>query len=108
MTFERMSPVANVGEIGTQPYNAERNYHASVTYLGDGNWVMFRSVAEPKTTARATGVEQLTSVKDWNFGKKVRKKHQGGDSPFLLFHNTVFPSVLIPLRQLYFLRAFLY
>jgi hypothetical protein len=66
MTFELdEAPVANVGEIGTQPYNAERNYHASVTYLGDGNWVMFRSVAEPKTTARATGVEQLTSVKDW-------------------------------------------
>ena len=60
------SPVAVVGDINTESYNVDRNYHASVTYLGNGKWVMFRSVAEPKTTARAAGVEKLsTPVEDW-------------------------------------------
>lgn len=62
------NPVAVVGEIGTASYNADRNYHASVTYRGNGQWVMFRSVAEPKRTARATGVEDVpnTSVSHWS------------------------------------------
>lgn len=62
------NPVAVVGETGTAAYNADRNYHASVTYRGNGQWVMFRSVAEPKRTARATGIEELpnTDVKDWS------------------------------------------
>lgn len=69
LTFELdEAPVLGVGEIGTQSYNADRNYHPSVTYMGDGQWVMFRTVAEPKRTARATGVEDVptTSVADWS------------------------------------------
>ncbi|MDP8245428.1 MAG: hypothetical protein P9L94_15190 [Candidatus Hinthialibacter antarcticus] len=62
------NPVAVVGELGTASYNADRNYHATVTYMGNGEWVMFRSVAEPKRTARATGVEDLpnTNVAEWS------------------------------------------
>jgi hypothetical protein len=61
------NPVLGIGEIGTESYNADRNYHASATYQGNGNWVLFRTVAEPKTTARATGVETLpsTAVNHW-------------------------------------------
>ncbi len=62
------NPVAVIGDIGTASYNQGRNYHASVTYMGNGEWVMFRSVAEPKRTARATGTEELpnTSVNHWS------------------------------------------
>lgn len=61
------NPVSVIGDIGTQTYNVDRNYHPSATYLGSGKWVMFRSVAEPKATARAVGVEKLdTSVRDWS------------------------------------------
>lgn len=61
------NPVADIGEIGTQSYNPDRNYHPSTTYLGNGKWVMFRSVADPKATARATGVEQglVTDIPAW-------------------------------------------
>lgn len=60
------NPVAAIGDLGTQSYNVDRNYHPSATYMGDGNWVMFRSVAEPKATARATGVEEIeTPVRYW-------------------------------------------
>ncbi len=60
------NPVANVGERETQPYNQNRNFHPSVTYLGNGNWIMFRSVADPKAIARATGVEPLeTNTSHW-------------------------------------------
>lgn len=65
MTFELDEDiVATVGDTETASYNQNRNYHASVTYLGNGQWVMFRTVAEPKTTARATGME-ATAVQDW-------------------------------------------
>lgn len=69
LTFELdENPVATVGETGTQSYNVDRNYHASVTYMGNGEWVMFRTVAEPKRTAIATGVEDVpgTSVHAWS------------------------------------------
>lgn len=59
-------PVATIGEIGTQTYNQDRNFHPSATYLGDGQWIMFRSVAEPKATARATGEEEIqTPINHW-------------------------------------------
>ena len=61
------NPVPVIGEAGTQSYNQDRNYHPSATYRGNGNWVMFRTVADPKATARATGVEQIdTPVCDWS------------------------------------------
>jgi hypothetical protein len=53
------NPVAGIGEVGTQTFNQDRNYHGSATYLGDGNWIMFRTVAEPKATAIATGKEEI-------------------------------------------------
>ncbi|RJP30990.1 MAG: hypothetical protein C4527_08620 [Candidatus Omnitrophota bacterium] len=60
------NPVANVGAYQTQTYNQNRNFHPSVTYLGNGNWVMFRSVADPKATARAVGVEEIrTPISQW-------------------------------------------
>ncbi len=65
LTFELdEDPVANVGDYQTQPYNQNRNFHASVTYLGNGEWVMFRSTADPKTTSRATGIEEISSPID--------------------------------------------
>ncbi len=60
------NPVLDIGELGTQSYNVDRNYHPSATYMGDGNWVMFRTVAEPKGTAIATGIEQIdTGLNAW-------------------------------------------
>ncbi len=60
-------PVAEIGEIGNQSYNVDRNYHPSVTYMGNGNWIMFRTVAEPKGTAISIGTEQIdTSVSLWD------------------------------------------
>jgi hypothetical protein len=50
-------PINVVGEIGTQDWNQDRNYNPQAIYRGDGRWVMFRTVAEPKLTAYATGVE---------------------------------------------------
>lgn len=61
------NPVFGVGEIGTQTYNVDRNYHPSVTYMGQGRWIMYRTVAEPKATARAEGTEPLeTPVSAWS------------------------------------------
>jgi len=58
--------VLDIGEVGTQAYNKDRNYHPSATYMGNGQWVMFRSVAEPKATAIAMGVEDIgTPVGAW-------------------------------------------
>lgn len=61
------NPVAVIGDLATQSYNVDRNYHPSATYLGNGNWVMFRTVAEPKATARSTGLEPIdVSVGEWS------------------------------------------
>jgi hypothetical protein len=49
--------INNIGEIGTQEWNQDRNYNPQAIYRGSGRWVMFRTVAEPKRTAYATGVE---------------------------------------------------
>jgi YD repeat-containing protein len=49
--------VNTIGESGTQPWNDSRNYNPQAIYRGQGRWVMFRTVAEPKRTAYATGVE---------------------------------------------------
>ena len=49
--------VNTIGESGTQPWNDSRNYNPQAIYRGQGKWVMFRTVAEPKRTAYATGVE---------------------------------------------------
>ncbi len=65
ITFTLDEPiVAEIGEIGTQTYNQNRNFHPSVTYMGGGQWIMYRSVADPKGTARAVGVEE-TGVNGW-------------------------------------------
>ena len=56
--------VADVGDTGTQSYNPDRNFHPSVTYMGGDQWIMYRSVADPKATARAIGTEPL-SVDSW-------------------------------------------
>lgn len=68
LTFELdENPVATIGEIGTQSFNQDRNYHPSATYMGNGQWVMYRSVAEPKATARAIGVEEIeTPISNWS------------------------------------------
>lgn len=50
-------PINNIGEAGTQEWNQDRNYNPQAIYRGEGRWVMFRTVAEPKRTAYATGVE---------------------------------------------------
>lgn len=47
----------HVGESGTQPWNQDRNYNPQAIYRGNGRWILFRTVAEPKRTAYATGVE---------------------------------------------------
>jgi YD repeat-containing protein len=47
----------HVGESGTQEWNQDRNYNPQAIYRGSGRWVLFRTVAEPKRTAYATGVE---------------------------------------------------
>jgi hypothetical protein len=51
------SPINTVGEAGTQSWNVDRNYNPQAIYRGSGRWVLFRTVAEPKRTAYATGVE---------------------------------------------------
>jgi hypothetical protein len=50
-------PINNVGEAGTQEWNQNRNYNPQAIYRGSGQWILFRTVAEPKRTAYATGVE---------------------------------------------------
>jgi hypothetical protein len=49
--------INNVGEGLTQTWNQDRNYNPQAIYRGGGKWVLFRTVAEPKRTAYATGVE---------------------------------------------------
>lgn len=51
--------VNNVGQAGTHEWNQARNYNPQAIYRGNGRWVFFRTVAEPKRTAYATGVEAL-------------------------------------------------
>lgn len=49
--------INNVGAAATQPWNPDRNYNPQAIYRGNGKWVLFRTVADPKRTAYATGVE---------------------------------------------------
>jgi YD repeat-containing protein len=49
--------VNNIGASGTHDWNQDRNYNPQAIYRGQGKWIMFRTVAEPKRTAYATGVE---------------------------------------------------
>lgn len=67
-TFELDEFIVDVvGDIGTQSYNQDRNYNPSVTYLGGGEWVMFRSTSNPHTTSVAFGVEEIdTPVRNWS------------------------------------------
>jgi hypothetical protein len=50
-------PINHVGESLTQTWNQDRNYNPQAIYRGSGKWILFRTVAEPKRTAYATGVE---------------------------------------------------
>lgn len=68
--FDLDEEIINViGEAGTQSYNQERNFHPSATYLGNGDWVMFRSVShDPHATGIAWGTEPGlvgSSVPSW-------------------------------------------
>jgi YD repeat-containing protein len=49
--------INTVGASATHPWNQDRNYNPQAIYRGGGRWVLFRTVAEPKRTAYATGVE---------------------------------------------------
>jgi hypothetical protein len=51
------APINHIGEGRSADWNQDRNYNPQAIYRGGGKWVMFRTVAEPKRTAYATGVE---------------------------------------------------
>lgn len=67
-TFKLDEPVMNgIGQLASQSYNQQRNFNPSAIYMGNGNWVCFRTVSEPHSTAIATGVESglEVNVGDW-------------------------------------------